>query len=138
VIAEDIRSQPEFQKGDEYSDNRGKIIGYKVSRTFQIKLRDVAAFPKLVDDLINVGAEFYGIEGALAKQKEIESETWEKAVVNAREQANKTLKPLNMKIDSVFAVSPVHFHQSRQISSVRARFPLAPQKCKRQKSNASA
>ena len=109
VIAEDIRSQPEFQKGDEYSDNRGKIIGYKVSRMFQIKLRDVAAFPKLVDDLINVGAEFYGIEGGLAKQKEIESETWEKAVANAREQANKTLKPLNMKIDSVFAVSPVSF-----------------------------
>jgi len=45
VIAEDIRSQPEFQKGDEYSDNPGKIIGYKVSRMFQIKLRDVAAFP---------------------------------------------------------------------------------------------
>jgi uncharacterized protein YggE len=109
VIAEDIRSQPEFQKGDEYSDNRGKIIGYKVSRTFQIKLRDVAAFPKLVDDLINVGAEFYGIEGGLAKQKEIESETWEKALANAREQANKTLRPLNMKIDSVFAVSPVSF-----------------------------
>jgi uncharacterized protein YggE len=109
VIAEDIRSQPEFQKGDEYSDNRGKIIGYKVSRMFQIKLRDVASFPKLVDDLINVGAEFYGIEGGLAKQKEIESETWEKAVANAREQANKTLKPLNMKIDSVFAVSPVSF-----------------------------
>ena len=109
VIAEDIRSQPEFQKGDEYSDNRGKIIGYKVSRMFQVKLRDVAAFPKLVDDLINVGAEFYGIEGGLAKQKEIESETWEKALANAREQANKTLKPLNMKIDSVFAVSPVSF-----------------------------
>ena len=78
VIAEDIRSQPEFQKGDEYLDNRGKIIGYKVSRMFQIKLRDVAAFPKLVDDLINVGAEFYGIEGGLAKQKEIESETWKR------------------------------------------------------------
>jgi uncharacterized protein YggE len=109
VIAEDIRSQPEFQKGDEYSDNRGKIVGYKVSRMFQIKLRDVAAFPKLVDDLINVGAEFYGIEGGLAKQKEIESETWEKALANAREQANKALQSLNMKIDSVFAISPVSF-----------------------------
>ena len=33
-------------------------------------------------------------EGGLAKQKEIESETWEKAVANAREQANKTLKAI--------------------------------------------
>jgi uncharacterized protein YggE len=110
VIAEDIRSEPVFEKGDEYSDKRGKVIGYKVSRMFQIKLRDLTAFPKLVEDLINIGGvEFYGIEGALAKQKEIENEMWEKALANARDQADKTLKPLNMKIDSVFAVSPVAF-----------------------------
>jgi uncharacterized protein YggE len=109
VIAEDIRSEPEFEKGDDYSDKRGKLVGFKVARDFQIKLRDVAIFPKFVDELINTGAEFYGIEGGLAKQKEIESEMWEKALANAREQAEKTLKPLNMKIDSVFAVSPVSF-----------------------------
>jgi uncharacterized protein YggE len=109
VIAEDIQSEPEFEKGDEYSNKRGKLIGFKVTRHFQVKLRDLAAFPKLVDDLINVGAEFYGIEGGLAKQNEIKSEMWEKALANAREQAEKTLKPLNMKIDSVFAVSPVSF-----------------------------
>jgi uncharacterized protein YggE len=110
VIAEDIRSEPEFEQGDEYSDKRGKLIGFKVTRRFQIKLRDLAAFPKLVDDLINIGGvEFSGIEGGLIKQKETESEMWEKALANAREQADKTVKPLNMKIDSVFAVSPVSF-----------------------------
>jgi uncharacterized protein YggE len=110
VIAEDIRSEPEFEKGDEYSDKRGKLIGFKVTRDFQLKLRDVAAFPKLVDDLINTeGVEFYGIEGGLAKEKEIESEMWQKALANAREEADKTLKPLDMKIGSVFAVSPVSF-----------------------------
>ncbi len=110
VIAEDIRSEPEFEKDDEYSTKRGKLIGFKVTRQFQIKLRDLTAFPKFVDDLINIaGVEFSGIEGGLAKQKEIESEMWQKALANAREQADKTLKPLNMKIDSVFAVSPVSF-----------------------------
>jgi uncharacterized protein YggE len=110
VIAEDIRSEPEFEKGDEYSDKRGKIIGFKVTRRFQVKLRDLTAFPTLVDALINIpGVEFSGIEGALAKEKDIESEMWEKALANAREQADKTLKPMNMKIDSVFAVSPVSF-----------------------------
>jgi uncharacterized protein YggE len=110
VIAEDIQSEPEFERGDEYSDKRGKLIGFKVTRRFQIKLRDLTAFPKLVDDLINIGGvEFSGAEGGLVKQKEIESEMWEKALANAREQADKTLKPLNMKIDSVFAVSPVSF-----------------------------
>jgi uncharacterized protein YggE len=110
VIAEDIRSEPEFEQGDEYSDKRGKLIGFKVTRRFQIKLRDLTAFPQLVEDLINIGGvEFSVIVGGLVKQKEIESEMWEKALANAREQADKTLKPLNMKIDSVFAVSPVSF-----------------------------
>lgn len=63
-----------------------------------------------MDDLINIGGvEFSGIEGGPIKQKEIENEMWEKALANARERADKTLKPLNMKIDSVFALSPVSF-----------------------------
>lgn len=110
AIAEDIRSEPEFEKGDDYSDKRGKLIGFKVTRDFQIKLRDLTAFPKLVNDLINTGSvEFYGIQGGLAQEKEIETEIWGKALANAHEQADKTLKALNMKVDSVFAVSPVSF-----------------------------
>jgi len=110
VIAEDIRSEPEFEQGNEYESKRGKLIGFKVTRRFQIKLRDLSVFPNFVNDLISIGGlEFTGIEGGLAKQKEIESEMWEKALANAREQADKTLKPLNMKTDSVFAVSPVSF-----------------------------
>jgi hypothetical protein len=34
---------------------------------------------------------------------------WEKALTNARDRAEKTLKAIGMKIDSVFAVSPVAF-----------------------------
>ena len=110
VIAEDLRSEPEFEQDENYSRGHGKLIGYKVTRPFQIKVRDVAAFPKLADELVGIqGVEFSGIDGGLAKEKEIEPEVWQKALGNAREQAEKTLKPLNMKIDSVFAVSPVSF-----------------------------
>ena len=110
LIAEDLRSEPEFEQEENYSRGRGKLIGYKVIRPFQIKVRDVAAFPKLADDLINIqGVEFSGIEGGLQKQKELENEIWEKALADARQRADKTLKAMNMKIDSVFAVSPVGF-----------------------------
>jgi len=110
VIAEDLRSEPEFEQEENYSRGHGKLIGYKVTRPFQIKVRDIAAFPKLADELVGIqGVEFSGIDGGLAKEKEIEPEVWQKALANAREQAEKTLKPLNMKIDSVFAVSPVSF-----------------------------
>lgn len=110
LIAEDLRSEPEFEQEENYSRGHGKLIGYKVTRPFQVKVRDVTAFPKLVDELLNLGGtEFSGIDGGLQKQKEVENEIWEKALANARERAEKTLKPMNMKIDSVFALSPVGF-----------------------------
>jgi uncharacterized protein YggE len=110
VIAEDLRSEPEYEQDENSSRGHGKLIGYKVTRPFEIKVRDVAAFPKLADELIGIeGVEFSGINGGLNKEKEIEPEVWQKALGNAREQAEKTLKPLNMKIDSVFAISPVSF-----------------------------
>ena len=110
AIAEDLRSEPEFEQEQNYSRGHGKIIGYKVARPFQIKVRDVTAFPKLADELVAIqGVEFSGIDGGLAKEKEIQPEVWQKALANAHEQAEKTLKPIGMKIDSVFAVSPVSF-----------------------------
>ena len=110
IIAEDLRSEPEYQQDENYSRGHSKLIGYKVTRPFQIKIRDIPAFPKLADELINIpGVEFQGIDGGLAKEEEIEPEIWQKALANAREQAEKTLVPLNMKIDSVFAISPVNF-----------------------------
>lgn len=112
VIAEDLRSEPEFEHDDDYSTKRGKLIGYKVTRPFQVKVRDLSVFPKLADELIGgEGVEFSGIEGGLSKEKgkQIEAEVWQKALANAREQAETTLKPLSMKIDSVFAVSSAAF-----------------------------
>lgn len=110
MIAEDLRSEPEFEQEENYSRGHRKLVGYKVTRPFQIKIRDVNAFPKLVNELIGIGGvEFSGIEGGLAKEKEVEPEVWQKALANAQEQADKTVKSLNMKIDSVFAVSPVAF-----------------------------
>jgi uncharacterized protein YggE len=108
VIAESIRTEPEFEREENYPYKSGKLIGYKVSRPFQVKVRDVTIFPKLADDLIAVGGvEFSGIDGGLAKEKEMQNEVWDKALADARERAEKTLKTMNMKIDSVFAISPV-------------------------------
>jgi uncharacterized protein YggE len=108
IIAQNLRSEPEFEQEESYPNRRGKLIGYKVSRPFEIKIRDVAIFPKLVDDLIAIGnVEFLGIDPGLAKQNEMENELWDKALANARERTEKTLKPMNMKIDTVFAISPV-------------------------------
>jgi uncharacterized protein YggE len=107
VIAESLHSEPQFENEENYQ-KRGKIIGYTVTRPFVVKVRDVASFPKLADELIAIGGvEFSSIDGGLQKEKEMQEELWIKAVMNAREQAEKTLKPVGMRIDAAFAISPV-------------------------------
>jgi uncharacterized protein YggE len=115
VIAEDLRSEPEYQEDENSTRNRGKLIDYKVTRPFSVKVRDFTIFPKLVDELIAIGGvEFSSIDAGLSKEKEMQDEVWEKALINARERAEKTLKAISMKIDSVFAVSPVTFPEIHQ------------------------
>ena len=110
VIAGDLRSEPQFQAEPGIPDNRGKVVGYVITRPFAAKLRDVAAFPKLVDELLALGGvEFGGIEAGLAKEREIHDDAWNKAIADARTRAERTLEAMGMKIDSVFAVSPVNF-----------------------------
>lgn len=112
VVAETLKSQPEFEQQDNSPPNRGRVSGYSVTRPFHVKIRDIKSFPKLVDELLTItGVEFLSIQGALSKQREIQDQMSEKALANARVQADKMLKPFQQKIDSVFAISPVQFPQ---------------------------
>ena len=110
VVATDLKSAPQFENDDESGNKRGKIIGYTVTRSFTVRVRDVTTFAKLVDELVAIGStEFSGIEGGLSNEKAMEDEAWDKALLNGRERAEKTVKTMGMRIDSVFAISPVAF-----------------------------
>lgn len=110
AIASDLKSEPQYENEDESGRKHGKIIGYSVTRPFSVKIRDVPVFPKLVDELIAFGGiEFSGIDSGLSDEKALHDEIRKKALDDARERAEKTLKELGMKIDSVFAISPVNF-----------------------------
>lgn len=112
VVAQDVRSGPVYE--DEDNGRRSKIIGYSVTRSFEAKLRALSALPKLVDDLLAIsGLQFTRIDSGLADEKEVYAELSVKALSNARENAEKTLKALGMKIDRVFAVSPVSVPEAR-------------------------
>jgi uncharacterized protein YggE len=110
IIAEDLKSDPQYEETS--SGKRTKIIGYRVTRSFHVKVRDVSAFGKLVDELLAIaGVEFSGINGSLSNEKQMQDELWQKALTDARDRAEKTARALGMKIDSVFAVSRVAFPQ---------------------------
>jgi uncharacterized protein YggE len=114
VIAADLKSEPLYEKQEETGRKEGKIVGYAVTRSFTVKVRAIAAFAKIVDELLAIGGtEFTGIETGLIKEKEIRDEIFEKTLANARERAEKTLKTMGMKIDGVFGVSPVAFPEIR-------------------------
>jgi uncharacterized protein YggE len=110
VVAQDIRSEPDYEENAKGEKNRYKILGYTVTRSIDVTIRNLTIFPELVDDLFKLGAvEVSRVESGLSKQAQMEEEAWDKALANARERADKTLKAVGMKINSVFAVSPEPF-----------------------------
>jgi uncharacterized protein YggE len=113
VIAAAIKSEPQFEETDS-GRKKGKLIGYTVTRQFEVKLRDVLAMPKLIDELIGVpGVEFSEVNPGVSKQKETDDEISEKAFENARERAGKMAKAMGATIDSVFAISSAPFPDIR-------------------------
>jgi uncharacterized protein YggE len=100
VIAADVKAEPEFEE-DNSGRRTGKLIDYTVTRGFQVKVRDLPTFPKLVDELIGItGVKFSELDAGLAKEKEIQQEFGTKRW-STREQADKTAKAMGVKIDSV-------------------------------------
>ena len=111
VIAQSIRTEPQFEEEENNGRRRSKLVGYRVVREFEIKLRDIAVYPRLIDDLIALGGVEFNekVEGSLSKQKEIEEQLGDKALANARERAEKVAKAMGVKVESIFAVSTAAF-----------------------------
>ena len=106
VIASEISSDAEYEEGQGYGA-KGKFLGYRVQREFTVKVRDVAKFPKMVNDLFALKvSHFDGVTEEYSKAKELKDETWELALKNARAEAEKMAKAAGMKVDSVWVISP--------------------------------
>jgi uncharacterized protein YggE len=105
IIASDIRSDDEYEQPGGYG-TKGKFLGYRVQREFTVKVRELAKFPKLVNDLFALDVRyFHGVTGEYSKVKEAEQETKELAMKKARAEADNLAKMADMKVDSVWALS---------------------------------
>ena len=114
VLAQGLRSEPEYERDEADQNKRGKLIGYVVTRSFKVNVRDLTKYGKLGDQIMAFGGVRLGyISGEVSDRERLGEELWPKAIANAREQAEKTLKPMGMKIDSVFAVSSIDFGEIR-------------------------
>jgi Protein of unknown function (DUF541) len=80
-----------------------------------VNVRDLTRYGKLGDQIMALGdVRLSHISGEVSDREKLGEELWPKAIANAREQAEKTLKPMGMKIDSVFAVSSIDFGEIRK------------------------
>jgi uncharacterized protein YggE len=110
VIATEVRSAPQYDGNESAEPKRGKLIGYSVSRPFSVKIRELGIFPHLVDELLALGGvEFSALEAGRADENQLHDEIYAKAVADARQRSEKNAAIAGMKIDSVFAISPVAF-----------------------------
>ena len=110
VAAQDLQSEPEFERDEADPQKRGKLTGYVVRRSFKVTVRDLTKYGKLGDQIMDLGGvKLSYISSDLSNRQKVGEELWPKAIANARENAEKTLKPMGMKIDSVFAVSSIDF-----------------------------
>ena len=114
VVAQDLQSEPEHERDEADQNKRGKLIGYVVTRSFKVNVRDLTKYGKLGDQIMALGdVRLRYISGEVSDREKLGEDLWPKAIANAREQAEKTLKPMGMKIDSVFAVSSIDFGEIR-------------------------
>jgi uncharacterized protein YggE len=110
VVAEGLSSEAEYERDEADEKKRGKLIGYVVTRSFNVNVRDLTKYGKLGDQIMALGGvRLRYVGGEVSDRQKLAEELWPKAIANAREQAEKTLKPMEMKIDSVFAVSSIDF-----------------------------
>ena len=112
IVAEDVESDAEYERDESDTAKRGRLMGYVVSRQFKITVRDVAKYGQLGDQIMQLGGvKLSRISSQVSNSEKIGEELWPKAIEDAREKAEKTLKPLALKIESVFAVSSIAFEQ---------------------------
>lgn len=91
---------------DKDTNNDTDILGYEVSRKVELKLPDLANYPKIVralmaaDHVSSVGSTF-----DTSKREEVEAELTGEACVKARKRADLLAKGAVVTIDQVYAVS---------------------------------
>jgi uncharacterized protein YggE len=134
VIASDLEAEEEREEPEGGSSKRGKFLGHRVKRSFIVKVRDLKLFPKLIEDIFALKIyEFSSIREGISNEKELRDQVWEKAVANARERAEKTVKAAGAKLGAVYALSPIAFPEivlnifgaSRPYDTMKSAIPAA-------------
>lgn len=107
VRREDIQAS-RIQAAPEYDWNNGQRIlrGQRVSREFELKLRDIERYGALVQGLAEANVtQINGIRTEFSKQSQLEQEALTQAIANVQAKAKTMAAAFGRKIETVISVN---------------------------------
>lgn len=109
--------------GAYYGSGKQVLAAYVVSQTIQIKVRDLDKAGEILSGIGEYGAtDVSGLSFSIDKQKDVERQAREKAITDAREQANVLAKSLGVRLVRIISFSesgypqPVYFAKAMDMS----------------------
>jgi hypothetical protein len=109
-IAEKDIETAGFQVSPQYRHEPGRvqppeIVGYQVSNMVQVKVRELAALGKLLDQVVREGAnQLHGISFSVAEPTALQDRAREKAMADARRKAELYVKSAGAKLGRVLQI----------------------------------
>jgi len=102
--ARDIRKDTKRKKDRDY--NRLEILGYEVSRSMTLNLKDLKTYPSLMNDLIAIeNLSSISTVFDTVNRVQFEADLMNEAGADARSRADLMAKSLGAKVQSVYAIS---------------------------------
>ncbi len=89
-----------------YENGRNNITGYNGNVTISVKSSDLSKAPKIITEVTNAGAnQIEGVRYVIDNPDKYREQARQKAIDNAREQANKLAQTLGIKLGRVVNIS---------------------------------
>lgn len=104
IEATDIKKSTKRKRDSEY--NSLDILGYEISRSLTIELKNLSSYSELISDIVSVN-NVSGVRANfdVSNRKQIERELIELASEDASSKAEQMARSLGAKIHSVYAIS---------------------------------
>lgn len=94
----------------EFSSGKREFNGYTVTRAFTVRLKDLALYPRLVNELVALRIESIdNAQPGYSKRDEGSVRLKKAALAQARQEAQEIASSMGAHITGVFAVSPIAF-----------------------------
>lgn len=82
-----------------YPPGKRVLVGYEVSQSLQVKIRDLTKVGAILEGAANAGANQIGdLQFTVDKEDELKKEARSKAITNAKEKANELTSQLGLRI----------------------------------------